>query len=988
VIILQTNIVNNLDIEVLDRFIKVIPSLNNSQIKAITATEGPLQIIAGPGSGKSLVLVLRTLYLLLTNRAKPNEILITTFTEKASFELRNSLSYFADILNYEGHLDNIHLGTIHSICDNLLQDKINNTEFKPGYKVLDELEQILFIRDKLDIIVPHVAMEQGSKYLSKWTTKWEMAKGLIPYFNKITEELIDISKLLYSKESFHRVLARAFINYEKVLVDSQRIDFPHLQKAFYELLIKKRNQKLTIERIKDIKYLMIDEYQDTNYIQEKIFFEMAFPYDNICIVGDEDQSLYRFRGATIRNILEFHSNFPNCQKIVLNINYRSHNKIVEFYNRFMRSIDWSDNIGNKSFRFNKNIVSSVSKEKPYSSVVTISKKNIKEEAEDFADFIVYLKENNIIDNYSQVALLLHSVRLDKSGPYIEALKNRQIPYYNPRSKGFFDRKEIMEMIGCLAFLFDSGIESDIEGIDTTGETNPRKNKIGFCKYLRLCRDSVNQFENNNDLIQFFKVGMHSDKSEEKQILDNGIADYFYKLLAFRPFCNYMTDENKSKNLSLFLHLLLLFQEYYHIDRVNQVNKKDVSEKLFYDFFDFLSSNGINDNEEKNDPIPAGFVQIMTMHQSKGLEFPVVIVGSLNLEASANRQIDKDLSSFYNKPFLEPMNKIPTFDLIRQFYVSFTRAEKILVLTYNHSSNVNKVIKPFLAQLPSWRQISVEDFCDLPFKSKPLTKIKSCLGYTSDIRLYETCPRQYLFYRKLGFHQTKSEKLTFGDLIHQTIDDIHYAELNGKLGHLTNEIIIEDLFINNYQNLINHGKKPLSENEKLLALDAVLNYFNQKFGYDLEIINSEFDIYLETPLYIIKGRIDLLTKSNNEIELVDFKTHERTNDEGSLIDRYYNQLCTYALVLKEGYDIHPDKLAIYWTSMVERDHALTPFKVSDVDLEKSKKFFDSIATSILQRDFSIKNKPDEHICKGCDFKYYCSSQGTISYDSLYKTLFAY
>ena len=167
---------------------------------------------------------------------------------------------------------------------------------------------------------------------------------------------------------------------------------------------------------------MVDEYQDTNYVQEQILLKLAAPENNICIVGDEDQSLYRFRGATVRNILEFQSHFPNCQNIVLDINYRSHSRIIEFYDRFMQSLDWSSSDGRRNFRFDKTIRANPKQQfENYPAVFSIAEPTPDDEAEQFAEIVQYLKDNKIIEDYSQVALLLHSVRLAKSGPYIQAL---------------------------------------------------------------------------------------------------------------------------------------------------------------------------------------------------------------------------------------------------------------------------------------------------------------------------------------------------------------------------------------------------------------------------------------------------------------------------------------------------------------------------------------------------------------------------------------
>ncbi len=173
---------------------------------------------------------------------------------------------------------------------------------------------------------------------------------------------------------------------------------------------------------------------------------------NVCVVGDEDQSLYRFRGATVRNILQFPDHFDDCPRIKLTVNYRSHGHIIDRYNRFMGAADWSNQHGD-DFRFPKEIVHDPDGEFPdYPAVCCIWGEHERDEASRFADLVVYLKEERIVEDYSQIALLLHSVRLEHSGRYIEALKRRGVPAFCPRARAYFDNPEVRDLVACFAVL--------------------------------------------------------------------------------------------------------------------------------------------------------------------------------------------------------------------------------------------------------------------------------------------------------------------------------------------------------------------------------------------------------------------------------------------------------------------------------------------------------------------------------------------------------
>ena len=269
---------------------------------------------------------------------------------------------------------------------------------------MNDLTQNLFIYEHFKDIFGNPV---EGRFLSQWQYKWAVITNIIPYFNKITEELIDINTVKPENE-FQKLLFEAFSNYEKKLIEANRIDYSHQQKIFFDLL---EDPQINERIISTIKYVMIDEYQDTNYIQEQIGLKLASLSNNICVVGDEGQALYRFRGATVRNILEFSNHFPKLTQIELFINYRSHKMIINKYNQFMRSINWKNKNGSKNFRFDKTIKENEAGSFPnYPAVYCIWGTNENDEALRFASMIKYLKEHKIIQDYNQVALLLKSVQ--------------------------------------------------------------------------------------------------------------------------------------------------------------------------------------------------------------------------------------------------------------------------------------------------------------------------------------------------------------------------------------------------------------------------------------------------------------------------------------------------------------------------------------------------------------------------------------------------
>ena len=340
-------------------------AMNKSQRAIVANTDGPLLVIAGPGSGKTFSLVLRTLNLLLLKKAEPRDLVICTFTEKAAFELRDRISAAARKVGYSGDLTELRVSTIHSLCHRLLAVHRHRTVLGNNFETLDELTQLLFIFDNFDEII---GPDSGGMYLTQWKTKWTAIKGAQSYFDKITEELIDPDKMVSSASPFVSVIGSAYKRYAATLLGNNRLDFAHQQKLVFELL---SDPAIGDSVSSGVKYLMVDEYQDTNYIQEQLLLRLAAQSKNICVVGDEDQSLYRFRGATVRNILEFPDRVPGCQTIKLITNYRSHRQIVAAYDCWMASATWTSN--GRRFRFNKTIKPDPKAEHPeYPSIFCIS----------------------------------------------------------------------------------------------------------------------------------------------------------------------------------------------------------------------------------------------------------------------------------------------------------------------------------------------------------------------------------------------------------------------------------------------------------------------------------------------------------------------------------------------------------------------------------------------------------------------------------------
>ena len=259
-----------------------------------------------------------------------------------------------------------------------------------------------------------------------WRRPPAVVKGALKYFERICDEVINPRDLTRSRSAFIAAVGRCYRRYARLLLDENAADFAHLQ-AWADLLLD--YDDVAGEIAGTVRYLMCDEYQDTSHVQERILRRLSEAHGNLCVVGDADQSLYRFRGATVRNILGFPRRFPDCRVVELTVNYRSHPDIVRAYDGWMGSADWSNpDPAGAPFRHAKTIVPhDPHGYDDYPVVIAIDGQGPDDEGRQLGALLRLLKSRRVIVGYDRVALLLHSVQDEVAGPYLDALDDAGIP---------------------------------------------------------------------------------------------------------------------------------------------------------------------------------------------------------------------------------------------------------------------------------------------------------------------------------------------------------------------------------------------------------------------------------------------------------------------------------------------------------------------------------------------------------------------------------
>lgn len=277
--------------------------INNDQKEAVTTTDGPVLIIAGPGTGKTFTLVKRIAYLVLEKHVAPGEIMAVTFTEKAVRELLTRISDEFLASGVQININEMYIGTFHAVCLRLMKENSEYVDNDRPLRMMDAFEQSYLVTRNIDLFN---SFPDYSRLISG-KSRWKQAQEICRYVNQIMEELADVDALRSDADRDMQFLGKITARYKELLERNDVMDFSSIQTKTYDML---KEHPAVLEKVRrSIRYIMVDEYQDTNFIQEQLVFLLAGERKNICVVGDDDQGMYRFRGATIRNILEFPSKF-------------------------------------------------------------------------------------------------------------------------------------------------------------------------------------------------------------------------------------------------------------------------------------------------------------------------------------------------------------------------------------------------------------------------------------------------------------------------------------------------------------------------------------------------------------------------------------------------------------------------------------------------------------------------------------------------------
>lgn len=837
-------------------------SPNPNQEQAILHTEGPLYLPAGPGSGKTRVLLWRTVNLIVFHDVKPNDIYLSTFTEKAALQLREGLrQYLGAVTNITGvpyDIGNMYVGTVHSLCQHLIADRrlYPNRERPKTPQLMDDLEQYFFLynRRRWDALTSVAAFESepnfaiNSYFKKNSNSRHHAVVNAIALFNRLSEERIDPQAA--RKRALNLTLQKLLVMYEEYLellasVNAVPLtDFSLLQQNAVKVL------EATPEASNVFRHVIIDEYQDTNTIQEQLFFKLAAGHKNLCVVGDDDQALYRFRGATVENFVQFPE---RCEKylgiaprrIELNVNYRSRERIVDFYTRFMDHEDWRvAGKRNKFYRVADKEITAHSKDKGPSVVATTPGKP-EDTCEQIALLVRDLIQSGKVNNPNQIAFLFPSLKYDgKMTDQVrrmkEALERVGLEVYAPRAGRFLEVPEAMDVLSLFTQIFGNpekgeyvsrGLNQFHNWLDTLEARGKELVKADgqLAHYIADLKTEIKQSVTDYALLErvLAKNGWDAsipyDGAIHKRALvsapglsehaknaisawyfekfldrqrdagapplnlayilnratsvDWSVLDLFYRFCGFTHFkamfdrAEKFGDEGPLANLALLSNYLAQFNDIHGtVITGRRLSDNRFQRQFFVMYLYALYRLSESEYEDAEDPFPKGRIPFLTIHQSKGLEFPVVVLSNPRKDGKL-QQLEEIVAPLLDREG-EPLDRQADFDVMRMFYVALSRAQNLLVLAHLKGAG-QRINKPFQEMLddgfPRLDKFKLSSVAVAQSKDEDLPKNYS---YTADYLLYQKCPRQYMIFRKYDFVPSRSQTMFFGSLVHRTLEDLH------------------------------------------------------------------------------------------------------------------------------------------------------------------------------------------------------------------------
>lgn len=992
--------------------------LNENQQKVVEYNGNkPLLVEAGPGSGKTRVIIERVKFLINELKVNPSSLLVITFTRKAANELKDRLS--EDIP--KNIINEMQISTIHSFCLDFLKKRGNVTNlidddsgekrrlFIQKYKYKLGFKNEFYLADYQ---IPSVINK-----FDEYTTFKVDIDGLIDYIKQtrpIDKEYVDFvnsfkffpSKKVRENEKFKKSwynarflqTPKAYVKYLELLDLFNAVDYNTVQIKFLESL--KENPETQYTNI------LVDEFQDTDPVQAEIFEILLKNAESFTAVGDVDQSIYSFRGSFRDYFEEFYNKY-NAELISLNYNYRSTNNIIRTSEAFIKP---------QRKEYSKKYLVGARNEDKASYI--LESLDPQEEAQKIFNLIKDLKDNGKIRQYNDVAILYRSIVSNKNIPFlIDEFKKNDISYHISGTEDLIESDEVKSILTLFYYiarkLDHSYGMSNLEkewlnlrafcGIDFIPKF--RKLSVETKRYLMELQENFENdvlktenevyfeltgkksrkkkfngvFTRNEDvLIEIFKR-VNKPVVDLDLIEDTGDREFFTELEKLRENVFSSDEEDKLTILEVYYELLNLCGyfddlvinngdyelELENLSKISRtifnyesiISAKDVR-GLFFFLTNVIEGYGTSSSDVDG-------VQLMTVHKAKGLEFPVTIVSSLseyNFPLAPRDPMREKDNINKDDTFYTPNKFLEYKDCSEADEVNLGLAEENRVIYVAMTRAQDILVLSVVGKMPEEicrisnyfnKNLDLDNMSISSVGSKP-EENKLNLSYSS-FADYNNCPWRYNLLNKLHFKVSQKEVTKMGSIIHEALDVINQEIKDaGEISKENIEKIAKDTYYL-------HGG---TDEEFDDYMDSIFDYYNE-IGFDITVVDSEVPFSIDRDNYRFNGAIDLIYKNQNgEYGILDYKN---TIFKDYNREKYAQQLLTYILALKNDSkycDIEITEAKIY----AIKSRSLIDFNIGESRLATQKEEIQNTADLINSHEF---NKNESSYCNICEFLKYCN-----------------
>jgi DNA helicase II / ATP-dependent DNA helicase PcrA len=977
---------------------KLLEGLNTQQLQAVTHTNGPLLIVAGAGTGKTTVITRRIAYLLEQKMAQPEEILALTFTDKAAGEMEARVEEYLPLGSYD-----LWISTFHSFCERILKQHGIDMGLSNDFQLLDKTRQWVFMYrnfDKFDL-----------DYYKPLGSPNKFIDAMLDHFSKCKDELITPDDYLeYAQNAqlqsgavelpiggesdteveIKRIteLANAYHTYQKLLLDNAFLDFGDLIHYCIQLFRKRPN--LLKHYQKQFKFIMIDEFQDTNVAQYELIKLLSGSEQNVVVVGDDDQSIYKFRGASVSNILKLKDDYPGIKDITLVDNYRSNQAILDLAYNFIQANN--PNRLETQLKIDKRLKGHNADK---AHIQVIEGKDLSEELNLVINKALELKEQFPDSTWNDFAILTRANAA--ASEIIPVLEAKLVPYSFVAYRGLYRKPLIADLINYLKLL------------DNYHESSALYRVLNFPKFRLDPMDIAHLTQYTNRRALSLYEAMHAE--EALQTLSADGKNKIGELIKLLNEHNALTTERSA--VELFVQLVsdleidilltpdtlenaqnreLLEQFYKKVEEYSQ-NEENRTMRGFLDYLKLELQAG-EEGALKFDPNSGPeSLKVMTVHSSKGLEFKFVFIINM-VDQRFPTRAKRDAIAL-PEPLIKDILPEGDFHLQeerRLFYVAVTRAKTHLYVSWGLDYGGAKFKKPslFLSETELVPSETAQKATGKVVFEKPKARGKNRKEVYHDLPVnfsfsqisqFIQCPLDYKYRYYLRLPMPGNHHLSFGSTIHSVLQKYleQYQQIlsTPQQDLFTSEAVVdlppENLLYELYdKEWIDdwYLDKNQKEDYRKRGLQILKTFYAESIESKPQpiFVEEAFTMKLgDNQQYQFRGKIDRADQTENGLRIIDYKTSEKVPTKADSND--VDQLRIYQWACAEFFQ-QPVAELQYWYLFpnVVKDMALA----KPEDIEKLKeKLLDTIEKirEAVQFDLfsQLHKKSKQHNCNYADLQ---------------------